>query len=252
MPAGPTATIWIWVMAAVVLDGGAALVAGLVPEGWLEAARDPLVGFAAGVLLATTFLDVLPETLRALPPQAALAIVLGTLAVMIVLEWTIGHRATSGAGARRLAAILLGADAFHNVADGAAIAAAFLASPRVGLITAGAVIVHEVPEEVADYVLLRQAGLSRGRALAAMTGVQLTAAVGAIATLVGSAASPLVSSFALAVAGGTFLHIAEVDLVPTFLAGRARGRRRARAVLALCAGIALVIVGTNTGGGGQR
>jgi zinc and cadmium transporter len=82
------------------------------------------------------------------------------------------------------------------------------------VITAAAVLVHEVPEEVADYVLLRKAGMSRGRALGAMTGVQLTAAIGAVITLVGVSASRVVTSVALAVAAGTFLHIAEVDLDP--------------------------------------
>ena len=105
---------------------------------------------------------------------------------------------------------------------------------------AAAVIVHEVPEEVADYVLLRKAGLSRRRALVAMTGVQLTAAIGAALTLVGAAAWKQVAPLALAVAAGTFLHIAEVDLIPTVIGKGPSRRRRAKAVLAFVVGVAVV------------
>jgi hypothetical protein len=71
----PTAATRVFVLAAVALDGAAALVAGLVPDGWLERAREPLIGLASGVLLATAFLDVLPEALRDLPAATALTLV---------------------------------------------------------------------------------------------------------------------------------------------------------------------------------
>jgi zinc and cadmium transporter len=235
---------WIYVFLAVALDGCAALVAGLIPEAKLARAREPLVGLTAGILIGTTFLDLLPEVLEQLPAPVALGTVAATLAAMVLLEWTMGHRVTSGTGAKQIAPILLGADGLHNAADGAAIAAAFLTSPRVGMVAAAAVIAHEVPEEVADYVLLRKAGMSRKRALAAMTGVQLTAAIGALLTLLGAAVWRPVTPIALAIAAGTFLHIAEVDLIPTVIApGRSR-RRRAEAVLGFLFGLSLVVVAT--------
>jgi len=235
---------WIYVFGAVVLDGGVALVAGLLPERWLERHQEQMVGFAAGVLLATTFLDLLPEAVRQLSIGSTLSLVLASLTVMIVLESTIGHRGKSGKGRRRaggFAAVLLGADAFHNAADGAAIAAAFLASMRLGVLTATAVIIHEVPEEMADYVLLRRNGMPRGRALVAMAGVQLTAALGAIATLIGATAWAPISAGALAIAAGTFLHIAEVDLIPAVLNPVGPRNRRTNVLAALLLGIAFVI-----------
>jgi zinc and cadmium transporter len=235
---------WIYVFIAIVLDGGAALVAGLIPEAKLTRAREPLVGFTAGVLIGTAFLDMLPEALGGLPALAVFGTVAGTLAAMVVLEWTTGHRVTSETGPRHLAALLLGADGLHNAADGAAIAAAFVSSPRLGMLTAAAVIVHEVPEEVADYVLLRKAGMSRRRALVAMTGVQLTAAIGALLTLVGTAFWKHLTPFALAVAAGTFLHIAEVDLIPTVIAPGPSPRRRTEAALGFIFGLAIVVTAT--------
>ena len=78
-------------------------VAGLIPEDRLERAREPLVGFAAGVLIGTALLDMLPEALAGLPAAVVLGTVVATLAAMVLLEWTIGHRVTSGTEARRLA-----------------------------------------------------------------------------------------------------------------------------------------------------
>jgi zinc and cadmium transporter len=236
-----TVAVCVDVAIAIVLDGGAALVAGVIPERWLDRARVPLLGFTAGVLLATCFLDIIPEATAQIGVTSTLAAVLCSMFLMVVLEWSVGHRGARGGNARRLAAVLLGADAFHNTADGAAIAAAFLSSTRLGVITAAAVIVHEVPEEVADYVLLRRAGMPRGRAIVAMAGVQLTAAIGAVAVLVGASAWRHASGFALAIAAGTFLHIAEVDLVPTVVEPGASRRSRAEALVGLLAGAAVVL-----------
>jgi zinc and cadmium transporter len=234
--------IWPYVAGSVVLDGGAALVAGLVREDWLRRAKRPLLAFATGVLLGTTFLDLLPEASVQLSPATALGLALGTLVVMLVLEWTMGHRPRPGARRTRVAGVLLGADALHNAADGAAIAAAFTVSLRLGVITALAVIVHEVPEEVADYVLLRDAGMPRTRALVVMTGVQLTAALGAALVLAGAQLWRDVSGAALAVAAGTFLHIAEVDLVPNIMGVADASRARAVVLLCLLSGVALVLI----------
>ena len=70
----------------------------------------------------------------------------------------------------------LAADFAHNFTDGLAIAASFSASPKIGLITSLAIIVHEVPHEIGDYAILVQSGFSHYKAAFA----QLTTAVGAL------------------------------------------------------------------------
>jgi zinc and cadmium transporter len=62
--------------------------------------------------------------------------------------------------------LILVGDGFHNFADGILIAAAFLADPKVGVITAVAIIAHEIPQEVGDFMVLLNAGFSRARAFA--------------------------------------------------------------------------------------
>ncbi len=231
----------LYIVLAIVLDGGAALAAGLIPERVLVVARRPLVGFAAGVLLGTTFLDLLPEALGQAGGRGGtvLGVVLGSLVSMLVLEWALRGRPHRQRG---LAGVLLGADAFHNVADGAAIAAAFLVSTRLGLVTSVAVIAHEVPEEIADYVFLRQEGMTRRRAVLAMAAVQLTAGLGAVFTALGATLWKGAAGIVLAIAAGTFLHIVEVDLVP-LLFDATDERPRPSTLLALIAGLAVALLG---------
>lgn len=234
-----------YVAAAVVADGCAGLVGALVPERRLDQSRPLLLGFACGVLLGTTFLNLLPEAFASAPRWAVLGVIATSLAIMAAIEWALGRRRLETLEGKRLAAMLLGADAFHNAADGAAIAASFLVSPRLGVITAVAVIAHEVPEELADYILLRNSGLARGPALVAMAGVQLTAALGAAITLLSAAVWRDVSGLALGLAAGTFLYIALADLLPALWKSppAPRGARR-HAVSGLLTGLALAVLET--------
>jgi zinc and cadmium transporter len=135
---------------------------------------------------------------------------------------------------------LLGSDALHNIGDGATIAAAFLSSTRLGAVTTVAVLAHELPQEVGDYVLLRAAGIRRAPALLRLGAVQLTAAIGAGAVAFASSLFARASGIVLAVAGGTFLHIGATDLLPEVVHGEGEQRGRAGAVLGLLLGIAAV------------
>ena len=56
-------------------------------------------------------------------------------------------------------------DTFHNFIDGILIAAAFLADPQLGLVTALAIIAHEIPQEVGDFLVLLNSGFTRVQAL---------------------------------------------------------------------------------------
>jgi zinc and cadmium transporter len=227
----------LWIALAIAIDGAAGLAGALLPERWLVRYRPALLGFAAGALLAAALLDLMPDAIAA-RGTSVLPWLLASIAALAVFEWSLpthDHHDHVG-GATPYA--LLGSDALHNFGDGMAIAAAFVASPRLGLVTAAAVIVHEVPQEVADYAVLRAAKMGKRRALLALVGVQLTAALGAAATLLGGRFEGA-NGIVLALAAGTFIYIACVELLPDVLQ---RGKRsdRVRALVALLAGIAVV------------
>ncbi|MGE5185008.1 MAG: ZIP family metal transporter [Acidobacteriota bacterium] len=223
----------LWVTIAIVLDGAVALVGGVLPERWLQRQRPLALGFAAGALVAAAAFDLMPEAYetRGLGAVGWLA---GSIAVLALAERLVEHHHEH---ADMTAFALLGSDALHNFGDGIAIAAAFLASPRLGAITAVAVIVHETPEELADYAILRARGMTKRRALVALALIQLTAGIGAAATLLGAGVGDY-NGIMLAIAAGTFLYIAVAELVPEI--ARAGKLRAALAVVVGAAVIALV------------
>lgn len=226
--------VWLWVTAFVVLDGAVALIGGFLPDRWLLRHRPVMLGFAAGALLSVAVLDVVPEALASrgaiVLPWLAAGIV--ALAALDYLFDAHGHHTHSVGFA------LLGSDAVHNFGDGVAIAGAFLHSTHLGVITSFAVLVHELPEELADYAILREAKMAKRRSLAWLALIQLTAGLGAAVTLLGASLGNG-HAIALAIAGGTFIYIALVELMPDILR---RGTRRDRVVAfaSLIAGAALI------------
>lgn len=207
-----------WIALVVAIDGAAALVGGLLSDRVLTRWKPALLGFATSTLLVSGAVDVLPE---AIDHIGVLAIVWSVAAAILLgaFERLTARRLQHDAGPVRPVA-LLGSDALHNFGDGMAIAAAFLVSPSLGLYTSIAVILHELPEELADYALLRGSGMSRRAALASLAIVQLTAGLGAAASLVASHWLAGARGLVLALAAGMFLYIALVDLFPAVVRAR--------------------------------
>lgn len=228
-----------WIAIAVVADGLAGLAGGLFSEGWLKRNLSALVGFAAGALLAAVFLDALPEAIGQLH-HSALTWAFGGFVALALLEWYLGrHHHAHGEEHRALPSALLLSDAFHNMGDGAAIAAGFLISPGTGLGVALAVIAHEVPQEIGDYALLRAYGMGRGRALFWLAMVQLTAGVGALGAFFASEISASMNGILIALASGTFLYIGATDLLPEIHVGSSSQRRHR--LLGFLLGVGLVV-----------
>jgi zinc and cadmium transporter len=221
---------------ALAFDAAAGLAGGLLSDRWLHRHLGPLVGFAAGALLAVAFLDLLPAAAAELG-GAGFALALGSFAASALLSWHAhpAHGPAEVAGPAPLA--LLASDALHNMGDGAAVAAAFLASPKAGIAAAAAVVFHELPQELGDFALLRASGLGRGRALLALFAVQLTAYLGAALVLLAAQRAAHVTGIAVALAAGTFLHIGATDLLPELARGQPAERRGRRAGFLLGLGV---------------
>jgi zinc and cadmium transporter len=109
--------------------------------------------------------------------------------------------------------ILIG-DSFHNFCDGILIAAAFMDSTQLGLVTAAAVIAHEIPQEIGDFVILLHSGYSKARAFALNLLSSFAMLVGG---LLGYFLLQELSAWintVLALAAASMIYVAVADLIP--------------------------------------
>ena len=189
-----------------------------------------LVSYAVGALLGVALLDILPEALTLLAPQA----VFGTLLAGILLFFTLEklvllrHCHTDECEVHGATAPLLFiGDGFHNFIDGAIICSAVMTSVPLGVSTAIAVAAHEIPQEVGDVAILLASGYSRGRALL-LNVVSGGASIGG--ALVAFAAVQVVPGVRPLRAGdvaASLLYIAMSDLIPNLHKGEIDAQRRA-------------------------
>lgn len=207
---------------------------------WSERLEVGALSFAAGVLLATTFLELLPEAVGAGVGSnniliATLASIVGFFLLERFLSWWHIHPDEHQGHAGFL--ILVG-DGVHNFIDGVVIAAAFLASPGAGIAATIAVAAHEIPHEMADYGVLIGSKFSRSNALILNFLSGLTALVGAIFCFVfRSFVEPNLPWF-MAASGGMFIYIAAAGLIPEL--HHARWRRSWVSTVPLLIGIGVM------------
>ena len=213
-----------------------------------------LVSLSTGVLLGTALLHVLPEAFGSgEPPQALFLTLLGGLLFFFLLEkaelYRHGHHHEHddhdhhhGFDAEQAGrggwSVLVG-DSIHNFCDGVLIAAAFLADPPLGIVTALAIIAHEIPQEVGDYIVLINAGFSRMRALAYNALSGLAAVVGGVLGyfLIGPWREYL--PYMMVVAASSFVYVAVADLIPQ-LQKRLSGRDTVLQIVWMGAGLLMI------------
>ena len=182
---------------------------------WTESFTPILVSFAAGVMLSASFFDLLPEAFESGGADIFTAVFLG-IVLFFFLErfvlWFHHHDSTHGASPA-VYLILLG-DGVHNFIDGVAIAAAFLLSPGLGLITTLAIAAYEIPQEIADFSVLVHGGLGKLRALVFNLISGLTALLGATLGFFFLGNLQVILPALLAFTAGMFIYIACSDLIP--------------------------------------
>jgi zinc and cadmium transporter len=195
------------------------------------------IGFAVGALLGDAFIHLIPEIVGD-PGQnpstlARSLLVLGGMWLFFVVEKLLRHEhgplhahfhaAPGGAARPELAAINVLGDAIHNFIDGALIAASWLASPGLGLTTTMAVVMHEIPQEIADFGILVHSGLTVRKALLLNLASASVALLGTVVVLVsGSVAHENVSAVLLPLTAGGFVYLAAADLIPELQHDRSR------------------------------
>ena len=174
-----------------------------------------LLSFAAGVLLATAFLDLLPEAVERSHDDgnifvATLVAMIGFFFLERVLHGFHEHEESHTRASRYL--LLLG-DGLHNFIDGVVIAASFAAGPALGVATTLAVTIHEVPKEIADFTILMASGYTFRIALLLNFATGLMAMLGPLFFFSVEAVEHHLAWFMTATAG-MFIYIAGSDLIP--------------------------------------
>ena len=225
-----------------------------------------LLSLAAGALLATAFMHLLPEAFES---QAGAHDLFATLLVGVVFFflldkaelWHHGHEHSHAEpdahdhhhghhrghdhghahhhGPRAGGWALLTGDSVHCFGDGILIASAFMADMRLGVIAAVSVMAHEVPHHMGDLVVLRQTSANRRMALLK---VSLAGAVTALGGAVGYFLVGQLQDFLpyfLAVASSSFVYVALADLIPQ-LQKRLTARETIAQIAWLIAGMVVV------------
>lgn len=192
-----------------------------------------LVSFAAGTLLGDSFFHLLGESIEEMgfSVDIIISLFLGII-FMLIVESTIhqhhhhldneeddnhlnnSRNLKKDTVNKRLAGVNLVGDSVHNILDGIAIATSFLVNPTVGIATTIAVILHEIPQELADAGILIYSGWHRKKVLIANFLVALTSILGVILVFVLDNLIEGISSLLIPFAAGQFIYIALVNLVP--------------------------------------
>ena len=115
---------------------------------------------------------------------------------------------------RHAGMLIVVGDGFHNFVDGILIAAAFLADTTVGIVTTAAIIAHEIPQEVGDFLVLLNSGYKKGRALLLNVVSSLTAIVGGLLGYFALEGARDFTPYVLVLAAASFIYIAVADLIP--------------------------------------
>ena len=243
-----------WIIAVSLAGGVLSVVAAAAVSVSLGAHRvNILISYAIGALLGAAFLEILPHALEHGEPHSMAATVLFGIMVFFILEklvlWrhchhdhceaheTHAHAHDHG----RSGLLILVGDTFHNFVDGILIAAAFMENTQLGIVTALAIIAHEIPQEVGDYLILLHSGYSRAKALAFNLLSSLATLVGAmLAYFALSDMTDLIPTM-LGLAAASMIYVAVADLIPG-LHKRTALKETVQQVLLIGLGIASIVV----------
>jgi zinc and cadmium transporter len=250
-------TVLLWIITASLIGGVlsvlcAALFALNARAHWVNA----LVSYAIGALLGAVFLDILPEAIKLSTNGAALS---GTILFGILLFFTLEklllwrhchhdhcevhepHESHEPRAHGRSGMMIMVGDTFHNFVDGVIIAAAFLTDIHLGVVTALAIIAHEIPQEVGDFMILLHSGYSKAQALALNLVSSLATLIGGVLAYFALQSVQGAVPTLLALAAASMIYVAVADLIPG-LHQRTRLRDTLEQVSLIVAGVSSIFL----------
>ncbi|HCI52002.1 MAG TPA: ZIP zinc transporter [Gallionella sp.] len=247
-------SVLLWIIAASLVGGMlsvlcAALFALNARAHWVNG----LVSYAIGALLGAVFLDILPEAIKLTTNPAVLS---GTVLAGILLFFTLEklllwrhchhdhcevHEPHEPPVHGRSGTMIMVGDTFHNFVDGIIIAAAFMTDVQLGIVTALAIIAHEIPQEVGDFMILLHSGYSRAQALTLNLVSSLATLVGGVLAYFALQSMQGAVPTLLALAAASMIYVAVADLIPG-LHQRTRLRDTVEQVSLIVAGVSSIFL----------
>ncbi len=221
-------SVLLWIVAASFLGGALSVMCAAVfalnaRAHWVNA----LVSYAIGALLGAVFLDILPEAMKL---SGNFALVSGTILLGILLFFTLeklliwrhchhdhceAHETHQHHAHGRSGMMIIVGDTFHNFVDGVIIAAAFMTDIHLGIVTALAIIAHEIPQEVGDFMILLHSGYSKMHALMLNLVSSLATLLGGILAYFALQSMQHAVPILLALAAASMIYVAVADLIPS-------------------------------------
>lgn len=203
-----------------------------------------LASFAAGVLLGTAFFDLLPEAAREAEEAGqthdaiffwALTGIIFFFLVERFIHWFHHHEEHHREHEEQKSTLplIIVSDTAHNFIDGVVIAATFMTSIPLGIVTTFAIAAHEIPQEIADFGLMLHKGMKRPKIILVNILSAAIALAGAVGTYVlGDIVEDYVPML-LAITAGFFIYIAASDLIPEIHYEKRKGFAQIETVLLL-------------------
>jgi zinc and cadmium transporter len=225
-------SVLAWILAACLAGGLFSVLLASIVAFRVQARLVPvLVSYAVGALLGAVFLDIIPHLFEKTTDHAGIAalILFGLLGFFVLEKLMLwrhhhgpaqgGHDAVPGAHGHahdegRAGWMIIVGDSFHNFTDGIIIASAFLADVKLGVATAAAIVAHEIPQEVGDFLVLLNSGFSKAKALALNALSSLAAVAGALLGYFALSSAQSWVPQVLAISAASMIYVAVADLMP--------------------------------------
>jgi len=211
-----------WILVASVAGGtlsaGLAALALTLRATWIPM----LVSFAIGALLGAAFLEIIPHAFEEGEAHQVAFSILGGIFGFFVLEKLLLYRHCHTEHCEvhdahdhgRSGTLIVVGDTVHNFVDGVLIAAAFLQSTELGVVAAVAIIAHEIPQEVGDFLILLHSCYSLARALAMNLVSSAATVVGGVIGYFGLQLVDGLEPILLGVVAASMIYVAVADLIP--------------------------------------
>lgn len=178
-----------------------------------------LLSLSVGTLLSGVFLHFLPEMLHEGYTISGALLILTGFFIFFLIEKLVHFHHKHGLReghhhAYHLAPMNLAGEALHNFLDGLVIAGSYLVSVPLGIAATVSVLLHELPQELADFGILLYAGMSKRKALVYNFLAALTAILGALVGILLHNISTSFTAIIIPFTIGSFIYIGAANLIP--------------------------------------